>query len=84
MEDAQQYVESFVGNAFVYTVDNTIQDGNKNLVSVFVNGHKVEVSTITNYTNSADITLVDPGYVIDAGDNVVILYQGDAEIPFQA
>jgi hypothetical protein len=72
MEDVQMYVESFIGDAFTYTVANAVQDANKNLVSAFVNGHKVEVSTVVG----AVVTLVDPGYVIDEDDNVVIAYQG--------
>jgi len=74
MEDVQMYVESFVGNGLVYSVANAVQDWNKNLVTVFVNGHKVEVAEASAPIEA--IILADPGYVIDGDDTVVITYQG--------
>ncbi len=71
IEDFEMAVESFDGNGFTYTVSENVQDGNKFLVTAFVNGHKVEVSTVSGAT----VTLVNPGYVIDEDDTVVITYQ---------
>ena len=72
MEDVQMYVESFVGNGLEYALAHGVQDLNINLVTAFVNGHKVEVS---GFAGSL-IALANPGYVIDADDTVVITYQG--------
>ena len=72
MEDVQVYVESFVGDGLGYTPAYLVQDDNKNLVTAFVNGHKVEVASIA----AGQIILSNPGYVIDGDDTVVITYQG--------
>jgi len=72
MEDVQVYVESFEGNGLEYALANNVQDWNANLVTAFVNGHKVEVAS----TSATGTLLVDPGYVIDGDDTVVFTYQG--------
>ena len=71
MEDAEQFVESFTGSGLTYTVANSVQDDNVALVNVFINGHRANVSTVVG----AVITLVNPGYTIDADDSIVINYQ---------
>jgi len=71
MEDTEEFEEVFVGNAFVYTLANPVQDGNKFLVKAFVNGVKVEVFGVVG----AAVTLANPGYTIDGNDEVVIFYQ---------
>ena len=71
MEDAEMAVESFTGNGFEYTLAKAVQDGNKFLVTAFVNGHKVEVDRVSG----TGVTLVDPNYDIDERDVVVITYQ---------
>ena len=76
MEDVQQFVESFEGNGLTYNVANGIQDMNSKLVSAFVNGHRVEVAPAGAMDASTLVTLVNPGYVIDGDDTVVIVYQG--------
>ena len=71
MEDNEQSVETFTGAGLSYAVTNPVQDDNANLVDVYVNGQRVSVESVAGVA----IDLVNPGYVIDGGDQVVIVYQ---------
>jgi len=71
IEDDQMAVETFVGAGFSYTLANAVQEDQASLVDVFVNGHRVFVATVSG----AAVTLSNPGYVIDAQDEVVFVYQ---------
>lgn len=73
MEDNEERVESFTGNGLVYNLEFAVQDGNKNLVEAFVNGHRVTVTSLANQDKV--VNLAAPGYTIDNGDTVVITYQ---------
>ena len=79
MEDNEMFVETFVGNAYIYEVANLVQDFNPRLVDAFVNGHRVEVLTAvaSGTPGKTNIALANPGYSIDSGDSVVISYQGE-------
>ena len=65
------FVETFVGAGFIYDMANPVQEDQVALVSAFVNGHKVEVSAVAG----PNVTLANPGYVIDGDDVVVFTYQ---------
>ena len=64
-------VETFAGAGFAYTLANPVQEDQASLVDVFVNGHRVFVQTVAG----PQVTLANPGYVIDAQDEVVFVYQ---------
>ena len=64
-------VETFAGAGLVYTLEFPVQENQASLVDVFVNGHRVFVG----FAAGANVTLSDPGYVIDAQDEVVFVYQ---------
>jgi len=71
LEDNEMYVESFLGLGFEYTLEKDVQDGNKFLVTAFVNGHNVTVESVSGNV----VRFANPGYVIDKGDVVTITYQ---------
>jgi len=71
MEDNEQSVEVFAGAGLSYSVTNPVQDDNKNLVDVYVNGQRVLVGSVSGTA----IELLSPGYVIDAADQVIVVYQ---------
>ena len=71
IEDDQMAVETFNGAAFSYTLANPVQEDQVSLIDVFVNGHRVFVATVSG----ANVELSNPGYEIDAQDEVVFVYQ---------
>ena len=74
IEDDEFYVETFTGVSVGtgYTLSNSVQDNEVELVWAYVNGHSVEVATVSG----ASVTLANPGYTIDANDTVKFHYQG--------
>ena len=68
---AQMVVKEVVGAGLSYTLDFAIQDDNKDLANVYVNGHRVKVASVTGTA----IVLATPGYTIDEDDTVVFVYQ---------
>ena len=73
MQDTEENEEVFTGliGFGPYTLAENVQDGSKFLVKAFVNGVKVEVESVAG----ANVMLANPGYAIDANDEVVIFYQ---------
>ena len=63
--------ETFAGAGFVYNLANAVQEDQASLVDVFVNGHRVFVELVAG----PQVTIANPGYVIDAEDEVVFVYQ---------
>ena len=71
VKDVEMFEEVLPGAGFTYTLAFPVQDENKDLVDVFVNGHRVRVQEL----RGQQITLVDPNYTIDSDDQVFFLYQ---------
>ena len=71
VKDVEMFEEVKPGDGFTYTLTHPVQDGNKDLVDVFVNGHRVRIDRLDGQV----VTLVDPNYAIDAQDEVFFLYQ---------
>ena len=73
IEDDEFFVQNFAGtpNLGPYALNHSVQDNEVELVWAYVNGVSVEVATVT--ANS--VTLVTPGYAIDANDTVKFHYQ---------
>jgi len=71
IEDDQMATETFAGAGFVYNLANPVQEDQASLVDVFVNGHRVFVELVAG----PQVTIANPGYVIDAQDEVVFVYQ---------
>ena len=63
--------ETFEGAGFTYTLANAVQEDQASLVDVFVNGHRVFVAEVAG----TQVEIANPGYVIDAQDEVVFVYQ---------
>ena len=59
------------GAGLSYALGFPVQDANKDLVDVFVNGHRVRIESVAGPM----VQLFDPGYSIDPTDEVFFLYQ---------
>ena len=80
LEDNEMVVESFVGDGLSYLVNGEVQDGNVNLVTIYVNGQRVGTDSAMGGMSGANagktlVGIVNPGYTIDSGDTVVFVYQ---------
>ena len=64
-------IETFPGSGFIYTLANPVQEDKAELVDAFVNGHRVFLSLVAG----PQVTIANPGYVIDPQDEVVFVYQ---------
>ena len=73
IEDDEFFVETFAGTPVLgpYTLANSVQDNEVELVWAYVNGVSVEVATVSG----TQVTLATPGYAIDANDTVKFHYQ---------
>ena len=73
IEDDEFFVETFTGSLVLgpYTLANSVQDNEVELVWAYVNGISVEVNTVAG----TQVTLITPGYAIDANDTVKFHYQ---------
>ena len=63
--------ESVTGSGYSYTLTNSVENSNSNLVYAFVNGLRVEISSIAG----ANVTIANPGYTVDSSDTVVFQYE---------
>ena len=80
MEDAEMFIQEFEGNGLQYLLDNEVQDGNINLVNVYINGQRVKTDFAMTGLGGANAgktlaAIVNPGYDVDADDTVVFVYQ---------
>ena len=64
-------VETFTGAGFTYTLGFPVQEDKASLVDVFVNGHRVFLAAVAG----PQVDIANPGYSIDASDEVVFVYQ---------
>jgi len=77
MEDNETYVTVLSGIATAanatedYSLAHNVQDDNKDLVQVFINGVKAEVTAV----NGTTATVV-ASYDVDSNDELVFIYQG--------
>ena len=71
MEDSQELVEVFAIGGLEYVLSKPVQDDRLSHVSVFVNGHRVDVDAV----EGKNVRVLTPGYTIDKDDKVVICYQ---------
>jgi len=73
IEDDEFFVETFTGSLVLgpYTLANSVQDNEEELVWAYVNGISVEVASVSG----TQVTLTTPGYAIDANDTVKFHYQ---------
>ena len=70
-EDNEQFVDKFIGAGFTYTLTQPVQDDNIALINAYVNGHRVELATVAG----VQVDIANPGFVIDADDTVIFVYQ---------
>jgi len=63
--------ESWAGAGLSYTLLNSVEDNNVELVSAYINGLKVLVASVEGNA----VTLVSPSYSVDSTDTVVFQYE---------
>ena len=55
----------------MYTLNASVQDGDKDLVLAFINGINAVVASVSG----AVVTLANPGFTVDSGDTIIFRYQ---------
>ena len=71
IKDVEMANEEFAGAGLQYALNFPVQDDNADLVDVFVNGHRVFIESVAGN----QVGLKNPGYIVDAQDAVVFVYQ---------